>query len=96
VFLDAPDVPVSNNRCENAIRPFTIGRKNWLFSASPFGAKSSATVYSIIESAKMNNLNPYNYLLYIFTVLPQLKLNDETIRRFLPWSDDLPDECKKP
>ncbi len=96
VFLDAPDVPVSNNRCENAIRPFTIGRKNWLFSASPIGAKSSATVYSIIESAKMNNLNPYNYLLYIFTVLPQLKLNDETIRRFLPWSDDLPDECKKP
>jgi len=95
VFLDAPEVPVSNNRCENAIRPFTLGRKNWLFSATPKGAKSSAVVYSIIESAKANELNPYNYLLYLFTVLPKLGLNPDTIRKNLPWSGDLPPECKK-
>lgn len=94
-FLTSPDVPISNNRCENAIRPFTVGRKNWLFSTSPKGAKSSAMVYSIIESAKANNLNPYAYLLHIFTTLPQLKLNDETLLSFLPWSDDLPDECRR-
>lgn len=95
VFLNAPEVPVSNNRCENAIRPFTVGRKNWLFSASPKGAKSSAIVYSLIESAKVNNLNPYEYLLHIFTALPRLKLDDESIRCFLPWSVSLPDECRK-
>ena len=94
VFLDAPEVPVSNNRCENAIRPFTLGRKNWLFSATPKGAKSSAIVYSIIESAKANGLNPYNYLLYLFTALPKLGLNPGTIRMVLPWSDELPVECK--
>lgn len=94
VFLNAPEVPISNNRCENAIRPFTVGRKNWLFSASPKGAKSSAMVYSIIESAKANNLNPYNYLLYIFTVMPQLKRDDETLQSLFPWSDTLPDKCK--
>ena len=93
-FLNVPDVPISNNLCENAIRPFTVGRKNWLFSASPQGAKSSAIVYSIVESAKANNLNPYKYLLHIFTDLPRLKLDDESIRRFLPWSDSIPDECR--
>lgn len=94
VFLTDPDVPVSNNRCENAIRPFTVGRKNWLFSASPKGAKSSATVYSIIESAKANSLNPYKYLLYLFTALPLLKQDAVTLQSLLPWSDTLPDECR--
>lgn len=95
VFLNAPEVPISNNRCESAIRPFTVGRKNWLFSASPKGAKSSAIVYSLIESAKANNLNPYNYLLHLFSVLPLMKQSDDTLQWFLPWSDTLPDECRK-
>jgi hypothetical protein len=59
-------VPTSHNLCENAIRAFTIGRRNWLFATSPKGVKASAIVYSVIESAKMNDLNPYEYLLYLF------------------------------
>jgi len=94
-FLDNPLIPISNNLCENSIRPFTIGRKNWLFAASPKGAKASAVVYSIIESSKMNDLNPYEYLLYLFREMPRLKtLTPETLHAFMPWSASLPDSCK--
>ncbi len=61
---------IDNNGVENAIRPFTLGRKNWLFSGTPEGARASALLYSLIESAKANNLEPYNYLRYLFEVLP--------------------------
>ena len=61
-FLDDPAVPLSNNRAENAIRPFVVGRKNWLFSDTVNGAKSSAVIYSIIETAKANEMNVEYYL----------------------------------
>ena len=67
VYLDDGNVPIDNNRCENAIRPFVVGRKAWLFSKSVRGAKSSAAIYSIVESAKANQLEPYHYLRYILT-----------------------------
>jgi len=57
---------ISNNRAERAIKPFVIGRKNFLFSKSPRGAQASAITYSIIETAKANNLNPFYYLTYLF------------------------------
>ena len=63
VFLDDPNIPLSNNRAENAIRPFVIGRKNWLFSDTVRGADSSAIIYSLIETAKANGQDPESYIL---------------------------------
>ena len=77
--------PVDNNAAENAIRPFVIGRKNWLFANSTRGAKASANLYSIIETAKAHNLNPEEYLTNIYRQLP----NADTIEDFeklLPWN----------
>jgi len=87
---------ISNNLAENCIRPFTIGRKNWLFSGSPRGATASAAVYSIIESAKANGLNPYKYLYFIFSELPgvQFGQHPEFLEDYLPWSTDVQQTCK--
>ena len=67
---------ISNNRAERAIKPFVIGRKNFLFSKSPRGATASAIVYSIIETAKANNLNSFYYLTYLFEKLPNIDLEN--------------------
>jgi transposase len=83
VFLKDGRLRPDNNLAENAIRPFAVGRKNWLFAGSPAGAHASATIYSLIETAKANGLNPYLYLLHVFTSLPQAKTNTE-IRQLLP------------
>ena len=82
-FLDHHDMTPDNNTIENAIRPFVVGRKNWLFSNTPRGAESSAIMYSLVESAKNNNLIVYNYLRYLFTKLPQAK-SAEDIEALLP------------
>ena len=66
-----------NNLAENAIRPFVVGRKNWLFSGHPRGARASATLYSLIETAKANNLEPYSYLRFLFDRLPHAKSEDD-------------------
>ena len=65
-FLDDPGIEINNNRAENAIRPFVVGRKNWLFSDSPKGASESAMLYSLVVSAKMNGLNAEDYLIRLF------------------------------
>ena len=70
-YLDDGRLEIDNNLAENAIRPFVIGRKNWLFSNSVRGVKSSANLYSLIETAKANGLEPYAYLRYLFAELPQ-------------------------
>ncbi len=70
MYLENPVLTPSNNSAENAIRPFVIGRKNWLFAGSPKGAESSAILYSLVDSAKMNNLPVYAYLYFIFRELP--------------------------
>ncbi len=72
-----------NNLAENAIRPFVIGRKNWLFSGHPRGAKASAVLYSLVETAKANNLDPYLYLRYIFDRLPHV-VSQEDYKKLLP------------
>lgn len=69
-YLDYGDVTPDNNAAENAIRPFVVGRKNWLFAGPPEGAAASAGLYSLIETAKANGLEPYKYLRYIFEKLP--------------------------
>jgi hypothetical protein len=87
---------ISNNLAENSIRPFTIGRKNWLFSGSPKGAAASAAVYSMIESAKANGLSPYKYLYFIFNQLPGVEFGQypELLEDFLPWSPEIQTACK--
>lgn len=75
--------PIDNNRAENSIRPFVIGRKNWLFANSQAGAHASANLYSLIETAKANELEPYEYLKQVFTLLPQAK-NIDDIDALLP------------
>lgn len=70
VYLEDGRLEIDNNRAERSIKPFVIGRKNWLFANTPRGAKASAIIYSIIESAKENNLNPYAYLTHLFEQLP--------------------------
>ena len=70
-YLDDGRLEIDNNGAENAIRPFVLGRKNWLFSASVKGVKASANLYSLIETAKVNGLEPYAYLRYVFTQLPR-------------------------
>lgn len=77
--------PIDNNAAERAIRPFTIGRKNWLFSASRAGAKASANLYSLIETAKANGLNPYDYLQHLFNELSQAQTLEQ-IEAILPWN----------
>lgn len=87
---------LSNNGAERAIKPFVIGRKNYLFCKSPHGAKASAMIYSIVETAKMNNLNPFYYLKYLFEQLPNTKLTaPEALDHLLPWSESLPEECRR-
>jgi transposase len=93
-FLMDGRLEIDNNRSERSIKPFVIGRKNWLFSNTQRGAEASAVIYSIIESAKENNLNPYAYLKYLFEKLPNVDIEDRDILdTFLPWSDTLPAEC---
>jgi transposase len=76
-YLDSPYLTPDTNRVENAIRPFVLGRKNWMFSGSPRGAHASATLFSLIETAKANGLEPYRYLRYIFTKLPFATTQDD-------------------
>jgi len=72
VFLSNPLVPIDNNRTERCIRPFVIGRGNWMFAQTPKGAHASATLYSLIESAKVNGIEPFSYLSLIFKELPKV------------------------
>ena len=94
-YLEDGNCSISNNLSENSIRPFTIGRKNWLFSGSPKGAASSATVYSIIETAKANGLSPYKYFNFIFSELPgvQFGQHPEFLEDYLPWSPEVQELC---
>jgi transposase len=94
-FLEDGRIELSSNRVENAIRPFVVGRKGWLFSDTAKGAKASAVVYSIVETAKANKLNVYMFLVYIFSKLPGIdfKTDRALLDDFMPWSQKIPDYC---
>jgi len=83
-YLEDGRLEVDNNFCENAIRPFVLGRKAWLFSDTPAGAEASARLYSLIETAKASDHEPYAYLAHVFTKLPQATTLQE-IEALLPW-----------
>ena len=98
VFLEDGEVPIDNNASERAIRGFCIGKKNWQMIDTISGAKSSAIIYSIAETAKANNLKPYEYFEYLLSEIPEHM--EDTDKKFLedllPWSDALPKRIRKP
>nr|WP_281423103.1 transposase [Paenibacillus oenotherae] len=95
-FLQDGRLEIDNNRSERAIKPFVIGRKNWLFANTPRGAKASAIIYSVIETAKENGLNPFKYLMHLLEQLPQLPdpKDPEALDNLLPWSSTIPLTCR--
>ena len=97
VFLEDGEVPIDNNASERAIRGFCVGKKNWHMIDTINGAKTSAMIYSIAETAKANNLKPYDYFEHLLDEIP--KHMEDTDRSFLkellPWSDKLPKHIRK-
>jgi transposase len=84
-YLESPQLTPDNNASENAIRPFVLGRKNWMFSGSPEGAKSSCGIYSLVETAKQNKVEPYKYLAYLFEKSPYAE-SESDWNNLLPWN----------
>ena len=97
VFLEDGEVPIDNNASERAIRGFCVGKKNWQMIDTINGARTSAMIYSIAETAKANNLKPYDYFEYLLEEIP--KHMEDTDRSFLedllPWSENLPAHIRK-
>jgi transposase len=87
VYCQDGRLEIDNNSVERAIRPFVIGRRNWLFTDTVHGVKASANLYSLIETAKLNGLEPYRYLTHVFETLPKAR-STEDIERLLPWQFD--------
>jgi transposase len=84
-YVKNADWPISNNLCENAIRPFVVGRRGWLFSDTVDGANASANLYSLVETCKANRIEPYSYLTWLFRQLPLAKTVDD-YDALLPWN----------
>lgn len=101
VFLEDGEVPIDHSASERAIRTFCVGKKNWVIIDSIKGAQASAMIYTISETAKLNNLNPYYYFEHLLTELPkrmdgQENIDSEKLTPLLPWAKELPDKCRKP
>ena len=97
VFLTDGDVPIDNNASERAIRGFCIGKKNWQMIDTIHGAKSSAIIYSIVETAKANNLKPFDYVQHLLEEMPK-HMDDRDcsfLENLLPWSEKLPAGIRK-
>lgn len=97
VFLTDGDVPIDNNASERAIRGFCIGKKNWQMIDTIHGAKSSAIIYSIVETAKANNLKPFDYVQHLLEEIPK-HMDDKDcsfLEDLLPWSEKLPAGIRK-
>ena len=86
-YLEAAYLTPDTNAVENAIRPFCVGRKNWFFNGSPAGAHAAAALYSLIETAKANKIEPYRYLRHIFEQIP-LANNTADLEKLLPYRID--------
>lgn len=87
---------LSNNLAERSIRPFTVGRKNWLVAGSPKGATASSVIYSIIETCKANKINPRKYMEKVFTELPnrEFRFNKDILDEYMPWSNIIQESCR--
>lgn len=97
VFLEDGEIPLDNNAAERTIRGFCIGKKNWIMIDTISGAKASAVLYSLVETAKANNLKPYEYFKYLLEQIPEHgEFEDRSyLEDLLPWSDKLPAECRQ-
>lgn len=101
IYLKDGNVPMTNSLSERTIRSFAIGRRNWLFSGSPRGARSCGVLYSVVESAKANGLVPYKYILYVLDILYVLEklrgkigqLSDEILDQMMPWNAEVKEQC---
>ena len=93
-YLEDGRCSFSNNLSENAIRPFTVGRKNWLFCDTPNGAQASALVYSMVEIAKANGVNVYHYLTYLLEKMPSDRMSDEELELLAPWNENIKTEIQ--
>ena len=94
-FLEDGNLELDNNAAERAIKPFVIGRRAWLFANTPQGARASAVVYSLVETAKANGLDPQRYLEHVLSRLPNVEADDKAgLEELLPWSDALPQEVR--
>lgn len=97
VFLADPRIPIDNNLAEQAIRPFCVGKKNWKLIDTVSGAEASAMLYSIVETAKANDINIYQYFRHLLTEIPKHMEDTDLgfVEKLLPWSEALPDICRK-
>ena len=95
-FLDDGRIPLSNNYCEANIKPFATARRAWLFADTPRGAFANGVLYTLVESARANKLDVYEYLKYLLSEMPNNHhLEDpRVIDRLLPWSEELPEQCR--
>ena len=94
-YLEDGRLELSNNRAERSMKPFVMGRKNWLFANTPGGAQANSVIYSLIETAKENGLDPYRYLLWLLQNAPQLsETNEAWAEKLLP--ANAPEECYMP
>lgn len=96
MFLEDGRLEISNNLCESHIRPFATARRAWLFADTPNGARANAVLYTLVESARVNDLNVYAYLDYLLSEMPNADFynHPEIIDDMLPWSDKLPESCR--
>ena len=92
-YLEDGRCSFTNNLSENAIRPFTVGRKNWLFSDSVESAEASAIAYTMVEMAKAHNLNIYQYLYTLLLYMPDYKNEPAGIKQLMPWSEFIKKNC---
>ena len=94
--LEDGRLELDNNLVERTVKPFVIGRKNWLFADTPQGAEASCIIYSIVQTAIMNHLIPFEYIKYLLEQMPGKGLTDKFIETLLPWSGQLPEYVKVP
>ena len=94
-YLEDGRCSLHNNLSENSIRPFTVGRKNWLFSDTPNGADANATIYSMVEMAKAYDLQVYDYLTFLLEQRPSKSMSDEELSTLAPWGELAQERCKK-
>ena len=92
-YLEDGRCSLSNNMSENSIRPVTVGRRNWLFCDTPDGADASMVLYSLLETARSNGLNPQKYLKYLLDVRPNADMSDKELESFAPWNEKVREQC---
>lgn len=94
-YLEDGHCSFTNNASERSVKPFVMGRKNWLFSDTPNGAGASSLVYTMVETAKANGVNPYHYLAFLLEKFPSPLMSDEELAALAPWNEDVKAELKE-